>query len=85
MYSKNIQFIADDMPPKKEPKVIVSLLCPVYEMKTHVKEVGASPFTTTMLFCRKFYFRYKFEGFLNKKTPLITQVDNFNLTLIENH
>lgn len=32
MYSKNIQFNADEMPLKKEPKIIVPLLCLVYEM-----------------------------------------------------
>ena len=37
------------------------------------------------LFGRKLYFRFRFEGFINKETPLVTQIDNFNLTLIENH
>lgn len=33
MYPKNIELNADDMPPKKEPTIIVPILYPVYEMK----------------------------------------------------
>ena len=57
--------------------------CPVHQQAdSQTLRHQGSPITA---FCRRFYFCFGFEEFVSKKTRLVTQIDNFNLTSIENH